>query len=746
MLNAHEYAIAMLLIQVRQRGDNIPTSLPALVRTGWGRAPAAPESGLTEILDPKGDDMGGSAFNFIAGSLSALHMCHGGSDSRERIHSGDHETMLQVSSNMHGSSTLTVDVGLKGPTRVNGGNDTSMDQSTKIHIASHPAESRDCPLPSPRQLMQHDTDLSESENFIIEEWVASLKPKSNQLKVNPERDENALLPPSAESDDKVVFTTDWMSFDTGPDDLFDAPQAPASAPTMACSSTGFELGAPRSAPTVGGASSTLLSGPFQASDLMGLSGAASLPSIQMDSTPLGKAAPADFIIDSLPANAPPTAWVAQELFPAASAATPQVPPSPLTRSSSFPALAATGIDGLVRQTNAMKTCEFSSDFLSKSAAEVANSPPPARSPSLSSQSGAVSSPPCRPPPKPPISGRSRSSISTAYAPAPLTASRSHPPMSVLDSLPPVTPPPPRPQQPKSLPPAPQQMSTSDLLLELLEPMPAAMQWAPAEAKIATNAKRIPPPPPPRKTPPLSSQPSAPLRTHVPDDPFADFLDTLRDDERTTMSALQPPEEMDERQAKGVEQTWSAGEKVGDFGLFLETLRENEQNLEQIGSNTDGLVRISPATTANGSLSSSPSPSRAGENQPTASARIFHQGALVNISPSKGFVPRLWCPGGTPRNEMAEIRKAPESDDLASNVQEKEDRMLKLHSQIKHIQQIEHDLAARMMDEAHPKQRAEGIQKAEQEIRHLKKEYDKVCRQVEARKLMKVCARFVYLHV
>ena len=74
-------------------------------------------------------------------------------------------------------------------------------------------------------------------------------------------------------------------------------------------------------------------------------------------------------------------------------------------------------------------------------------------------------------------------------------------------------------------------------------------------------------------------------------------------------------------------------------------------------------------------------------------------------------------------------------------------MLKLHPQIKYMQQVEHDPAARITDEeAHQKQGAEEIQKAEQEIQHLKQEYDKVCRQVEARKLMKVCTRFMYLHL
>ena len=294
------------------------------------------------------------------------------------------------------------------------------------------------------------------------------------------------------------------------------------------------------------------------------------------------------------------------------------------------------------------------------------------------------------------------------------------------------------------------MNTPDLLLELFEPTPAAMQWAPREAKNATHAKKIPPPPPPRNTPPQFSQSSAPPANTASGDPLADCLNTLCDDDRTISTPQRRGK--DEKRIGGFErlsnlkkicEALSADGKVNSSTQFLETMRDDKQKVYQIGKGEVSLVRTSPATSANGNGSSSPSPSDAAETEPTASASIRPQGALVDISAPKRCVPRLWVPGQTPRNETTEMRKAPSKEDLAPTILEMNAKVLNQHSQIKHIQQGENDLAACIRKEQHQKQKAEGIQKAEQEIRQLELEYDTICRHVETQKLMKVCARFVY---
>jgi len=770
----------MLLIQARQRGDSIPTSLPPIVQTGWGKVPAAPATDMMGNLQHARETMSGSAVNRTSGTLSAS------------------------------------------------------------------ARRRDCPLPSPRHLLQKGADLIVSEDFRIEDWVANLQPTSSQVQKNAEPDEHAQSQPSAESQDTVVFTTEWTSFDHGPDEFFDsgseeffdAPQAPASAPMMACASSGFELSAPRSAPILGGASSNFLSSSHQTSDLIILFDASSVPAAgdQMDCIPLANAAPDNFMISVQSANAPRSTWFSQELFPAASVATPLAPLGSITRSDSVPPLAATQVVAMAPQTHPMDTCGILSLFDSKSAADVAKSPPPARPPSrpvtrsdsvpplaatqvidiapqthamatcgeswtcpfctlhnenclrcaaceaprgnrifssfdsksaadvtksqpparpppcpgAHARSGAVSSPPCRPPPAPPKPGPSsiRSSIDIPLAAEPITASRSHPPVCMLNSRPPITPPPPRPR-PQSLPPNPQQMNTRNLLLELFEPTPAAMQWAPGEAKNVTHAKKIPPPPPLRNTPLAFSQSSAPPANIFSGDPFADCLNTLCNDDRTISTPQRRGK--DEKRIEGVErlsnlkkicEALGANGKVYSSTPFLGTMRGDKQKVSQIGKREASLVSISPATSANGNSSSSPSPSDAAETEPPAFASIRSQGALVDISARKSCVPRLWVPGETPRNETTEMRKTPSKEDLAPTIQEMKVNVLKQHSRIKHFQQVEHDLAARIREEQHQKQRAEGIQKAEQEIRQLKLEYDTVCRHVETQKLMKVCARFV----
>jgi hypothetical protein len=767
----------MLLIQVRQQGNSIPTSLPPIVRAGWGRVPAAPATTMMVDIQHAHETMNGSAVDGTSGTLSAC------------------------------------------------------------------TRHRDCPLPSPRHLLQKGANLIVSEDFRIEEWVANLQPTSSQVQKNAEPDEHAQSQPSAESQDTVVFTTEWTSFDQGPDEFFDsgseeffgAPQAPASAPMMACASSGFEHSAPRSAPILGGTSSNLLSSSHQTSDFMILFDSPSVPAAGdlMDCIPLANAAPANVIINLQSADGPRSTWFSQELFPAASVATPLAPLGPITRSDSVPPLAATQVVAIAPLTHAMDTCGALSLFDSKSAADVAKSPPPSRPPprpvvrsdsvpplaasqvidiapqthamatcggggeswtcpfctlhnknclrcaaceaprsnrifspfdskfasdvakspppaspppcsGVHARSGAVSSPPCRPPPAPPMPGRS--SIDILLAAEPITASRSHPPVSVLNSRPPITPPPPRPR-PKSLPPNPQQMNMRDLWLELFEPTPAAIQWAPEEAKNATHAKKIPPPPPPRNTLPPLSQSSAPPATT---DPFADCLNTLCNDDRT-ISTPQRRGEKDEKRIEGFErlsnlekicEALGADGRVYSSTRFLETMQDDKQKMSQNEKRELCLQTISPATSANGNSSSSPSPSDAAESEPTASVSIRTQGALVEVSAPKGCVPRLWVPGETPRNETTEMRKAPSKEDLAPTIQEMKANVLKQHSQIKHIKQVEHDLAARIMEEQHQKQKTEGIRKAEQEIRQLKLEYDTVCRQVETQKVMKVCARFV----